>query len=82
MGCPAKKIAKSGGGAVLMREPERAAAIVSAVSAAVDLPVSVKIRLGWDDENRNAPEFARRMADAGARMVTVHGRTRDQLYSA
>jgi len=81
MGCPAKKIAKSGGGAVLMREPERAAAIVSAVSAAVDLPVSVKIRLGWDDENRNAPEFARRMADAGARMVTVHGRTRDQLYS-
>ncbi len=81
MGCPAKKIAKSGGGAILMREPERAAEIVAAVAAAVRLPVSVKIRLGWDAESVNAPAFAVRMAEAGARAITVHGRTREQLYS-
>lgn len=81
MGCPAKKIAKSGGGAILMRDPEGAERIVSAVRAAVALPVSVKIRLGWDAASINAPAFAARMAAAGAGMVTVHGRTREQLYS-
>lgn len=81
MGCPAKKIAKSGGGAILMRDPEHAARMVSTVAAAVDLPVSVKIRLGWDAASINAPTFAARMAAAGARAVTVHGRTREQLYS-
>lgn len=81
MGCPAKKIAKSGGGAILMRDPDHAARIVSAVRSAVTLPVSVKIRLGWDAASINAPAFAVRMAEAGAGAVTVHGRTREQLYS-
>lgn len=81
MGCPAKKIAKSGGGAILMRDPDHAARIVASVRAAVTLPVSVKIRLGWDAASVNAPAFAARMAEAGAGAVTVHGRTREQLYS-
>lgn len=81
MGCPAKKIAKSGGGAILMQDAAAAARLVEAVAAAVDLPVSVKIRLGWDDQSRNAPEFAAAMEAAGARTITVHGRTREQMYS-
>lgn len=80
MGCPARKIGKTGGGAVLMRDPDGAAAIVAAVCRAVDLPVSVKMRLGWDDASRNAAVLAARVVGEGARMITVHGRTREQLY--
>ena len=81
MGCPAKKIAKAGGGAILMQDPDAAARLVEAVAAATELAVSVKIRLGWDAESRNAPGFAARMEAAGARTITVHGRTREQMYS-
>ena len=81
MGCPMPKIANSGDGCGLMRTPELAADIVKAVSAAVDVPVTVKCRLGWDKGNMNVLEFTRRMEDAGAAMITVHGRTRSQLYS-
>lgn len=81
MGCPAKKIAKAGGGAILMQDGETAARLVEAVSAATNLAVSVKIRLGWDADSRNAPAFAAKMEAAGARAITVHGRTRDQMYS-
>jgi len=83
MGCPAKDIIRSGSGVALMRDPERAASIVRAVrSAAPDaIPVTVKIRAGWDDTSLNAPDFARRMVDAGACAVTVHGRTRAQVFT-
>ena len=81
MGCPVAKVVKTGGGAVLMRAPELAAAIVRACVRAVSIPVTVKIRAGWDDQSRNAVEFARRMADAGAAAITVHARTRAQGYS-
>ncbi len=81
MGCPAKKIAKTGGGAVLMRDPGKAARIVETVAAAVSLPVTVKMRLGWDDASRNAAELAAMAERAGARLVTVHGRTREQMYA-
>lgn len=81
MGCPVSKVVKSGGGAILMRDPDRAAAIVTACAEGVNIPVTVKIRSGWDDSSRNAPEFAMRMVDAGAAAVTVHGRTRAQGYA-
>jgi len=81
MGCPVSKVVKTGGGAVLMRAPEVAEAIVRACVRAVSIPVTVKIRAGWDDQSRNAVAFARRMADAGAAAVTVHGRTRAQGYA-
>jgi tRNA-dihydrouridine synthase B len=81
MGCPAPKVTKSGGGAVLMREPERAAEIVRQCVRGVNVPVTVKIRAGWDADSRNAVDFARRMVDEGAQAVTVHGRTRAQGYS-
>ena len=81
MGCPVSKVVKSGGGAVLMREPERAETIVRACAAAVTIPVTVKIRTGWDELSRNAPDFARRMAAAGAQAIAVHGRTRAQGYA-
>ncbi|MDR0883781.1 MAG: tRNA dihydrouridine synthase DusB [Oscillospiraceae bacterium] len=81
-GCPARKVAGHGGGAALMRTPEKAAEIVrAAVQAAGDVPVSVKFRLGWDDESRNAVDFAQRMEAAGAALLTVHGRTRAQMYA-
>ena len=81
MGCPMPKIANSGDGCGLMRTPELAEAIVRAVVRAVEVPVTVKCRLGWDKGSRNVVEFARRMEDAGASLVTVHGRTRAMLYS-
>lgn len=81
MGCPMPKIANSGDGCGLMRTPELAADIVRAVVKAVDVPVTVKCRLGWDKGNINVLDFTRRMEDAGASMVTVHGRTRSMLYS-
>ena len=81
MGCPVSKVVKTGGGAVLMKEPETAAAVVRAVKKAVSVPLTVKIRLGWDSASVNAPEFAALMVRSGAQAVAVHGRTRAQLYS-
>jgi nifR3 family TIM-barrel protein len=81
MGCPAKKVTGGLSGAALMREPERALSLIEAVVGAVDLPVSVKMRLGWCDASRNAPDLARRAEAAGAAMITVHGRTRCQFYA-
>ena len=81
MGCPMPKIANSGDGCGLMRTPELAGKIVEAVAKAVDVPVTVKCRLGWDKGNINVLDFTKRMEDSGAAMVTVHGRTRAMLYS-
>ncbi len=81
MGCPVPKIAKHNAGCSLMREPAHAARIVRAMTDAVDIPVTVKMRAGWDDGSINAPSMARRMEDAGAAAVAVHGRTARQSYS-
>lgn len=81
MGCPMPKIANSGDGCGLMRTPELAGEILSAVVKAVDVPVTVKCRLGWDKGSINVLDFAKRMEDNGAAMITVHGRTRSMLYS-
>jgi len=81
MGCPVPKIAKHNAGCSLMRDPAQAAAVVAAMAAAVRIPVTVKMRAGWDDGQRNAPELARRVEDAGAAAVAVHGRTAAQSYS-
>ncbi len=81
MGCPMPKIANSGDGCGLMRTPALAQAIVEAVVKAVSVPVTVKCRLGWDKGSVNVLDFTKRMEDAGAAMVTVHGRTRSMLYS-
>ena len=81
MGCPMPKIANSGDGCGLMRTPELAGKILSAVVKAVDVPVTVKCRLGWDKGSINVLDFTKRMEDNGAAMVTVHGRTRSMLYS-
>ena len=81
MGCPMPKIANSGDGSGLMRPPELAQQICEAVVKAVEVPVTVKCRLGWDKGNINVLEFTKRMEDVGAAMVAVHGRTRSQLYS-
>ncbi|NET38301.1 MAG: tRNA dihydrouridine synthase DusB [Cyanothece sp. SIO1E1] len=81
MGCPVNKITKNGGGSALLRDPETAEAIVRSVTQAVEVPVSVKTRIGWTDAEINAVEFAQRMEAAGAQMLTLHGRTRDQGYN-
>jgi tRNA-dihydrouridine synthase B len=81
MGCPVPKIAKHSAGCSLMREPSHAQAIVSAMTRAVKIPVTVKMRAGWDASDINAPELARRMEDAGAAAISVHGRTAAQSYS-
>ena len=81
MGCPMPKIANSGDGCGLMRTPEIAGRIVDAVCKAVDVPVTVKCRLGWDKGNLNVLDFTKRMEDNGAALVTVHGRTRAMLYT-
>ena len=80
MGCPAPKIAGNGGGAALMKQPILAGKVTEAVVKAVDIPVTVKFRKGWDDESVNAVEFARIMEQSGAAALTVHGRTRQQYY--
>ena len=80
MGCPAKKVTNGASGSALMKEPDLALRLIAAVVGAVDVPVTLKMRLGWDDQLRNAPELARAAVDAGVRMVTVHGRTRCQFY--
>ena len=81
MGCPAPKIAMNGGGASLMKNPKLAGEIVKAVSDAVNIPVTVKIRKGWDDESITAVELAQIAEKNGASAITVHGRTRMQMYS-
>ena len=81
MGCPAPKVASSGGGALLMKDPVLAASIVKAVAEVSTVPVTVKMRSGWDDNNINAVELAKRCEDAGAAAITVHGRTKVQMYA-
>ena len=81
MGCPVPKIAKHNAGCSLMREPEHAASVIAAMTKAVKIPVTVKMRAGWNDEERNAPRLARLVEDAGAAAVTIHGRTAAQSYS-
>lgn len=81
MGCPMPKVANSGDGCGLMRTPELAGEIVKAVVKAVNVPVTVKCRLGWDKGSINVLDFTKRMEDSGAAMVAVHGRTRSMLYS-
>ena len=81
MGCPAKKVCNAWAGSALMREPDLVARIVDAVVRAVDVPVTLKIRTGWDAAHRNAPEIARIAEDAGIAALAVHGRTRDQQYT-
>jgi tRNA-dihydrouridine synthase B len=80
-GCPAKAVTGQACGSALMREPDRIAAIVAAACDAADVPVTVKMRLGWDSNSLNATEVADKAVAAGARAVTVHGRTRAQFYS-
>jgi tRNA-dihydrouridine synthase B len=81
MGCPVPKIAKHNAGCRLMREPEHAAGIIAAMVKAVRIPVTVKMRKGWDDDETNAPDVARRVEGAGAAAITIHGRTASQSYS-
>lgn len=80
MGCPVNKITKKGGGSSLLRDPETAVAIVRSVVEAVDVPVTVKTRIGWTDQEITILDFAQRMQNAGAQMITIHGRTRSQGY--
>src|SRR5438105_6795225 len=81
MGCPVPKIAKHNAGCSLMREPQHAQAVVAAMTRAVTIPVTVKMRAGWNDDERNAPELAKMVQDAGAAAVTIHGRTAEQSYT-
>ena len=81
MGCPVPKIAKHNAGCSLMREPAHAASVIGAMAKAVRIPVTVKMRAGWNDGDRNAPVLARMVEDAGAAAVAVHGRTAAQSYS-
>lgn len=84
MGCPAKRVTASGGngacGSALMKEPDLALRLIEAVVGAVSVPVTLKTRLGWDDQSLNAPEIAVRAQSAGVKMITIHGRTRCQFY--
>lgn len=81
MGCPAPKIVKNNSGSVLMKSPELAGKITEAVVKAVNIPVTVKFRTGWDNESKNCVEFAKIMEACGAAAITVHGRTKEQMYS-
>lgn len=80
MGCPAKKVVKGAAGSALMRDLDNAERLIEATVEAVNIPVTLKMRTGWDDDTRNAPELARRAENAGVQMLTVHGRTRCQFY--
>ena len=80
MGCPAKKVVGGLSGSALMRKLDHALGLIEAVVMAVDIPVTLKSRLGWDHDTVNAPELARRASEAGVQMVTIHGRTRCQFY--
>jgi len=81
MGCPVPKIAKHSAGCSLMRDPRHAASVIEAMTRAVGIPVTVKMRAGWNDRSRNAPELAKMVQDAGAAAVTIHGRTAEQSYT-
>jgi tRNA-dihydrouridine synthase B len=81
MGCPVKKVVNGYAGSALMREVDKATRIIEATVKAVKLPVTLKMRTGWDDASRNAPELARIAEQAGVKMISVHGRTRCQLYN-
>src|ERR1700690_989706 len=81
MGCPVPKIAKHNAGCSLMREPAHAASVIAAMTRAVKIPVTVKMRAGWSDGEKNAPALAMMVQDAGAAAVAVHGRTAEQSYS-
>src|SRR5437870_9256355 len=80
MGCPAKHVTGGQSGSALMRDLDHALTLIEATVGAVDVPVTLKMRLGWDDATRNAPELARRAEAAGIQLITVHGRTRCQFY--
>ncbi len=81
MGCPAKQVTGSQSGSALMRNLDHALELIEATIGAVKVPVTLKMRLGWDDDTKNAPELAKRAVDAGVQMLTVHGRTRCQFYT-
>jgi tRNA-dihydrouridine synthase B len=81
MGCPVPKIAKHNAGCSLMREPEHAASVIRAMVKAVTIPVTVKMRKGWDEGELTAPDLAKRVEDAGASAISIHGRTAKQSYS-
>ena len=81
MGCPAPKIVKNGGGSCLMKDPVLAGKIIKAVCGAVNIPVTVKFRTGWDSDNLNAVEFAKTAEENGAAAITIHGRTKEQMYA-
>lgn len=80
MGCPAKKVTSGYSGSALMRKPDHALGLIEAVVDAVDVPVTLKMRLGWDDDSHNADYIAKRAEEAGVRMITIHGRTRCQFF--
>jgi tRNA-dihydrouridine synthase B len=80
MGCPAREVTGKASGSALMRDLDHALSLIEAVVSAVTVPVTLKMRLGWDDKSRNAPELARRAEAAGVQLVTVHGRTRQQFF--
>src|SRR5205823_1720904 len=80
MGCPARHVTGGESGSALMRDLDHALTLIEATVGAVSVPVTLKMRLGWDDRSLNAPELARRAQGAGVRMITVHGRTRCQFY--
>lgn len=81
MGCPARQVTGGLSGSALMRDPDHALKLVEATVSATKRPVTLKMRLGWDHSNMNAPEIAKKAADAGIQMITVHGRTRCQFYT-
>ncbi len=81
MGCPAKKVVNGYSGSALMRDLDRASALIAATVSAVNIPVTLKMRTGWDENNRNAPELARRAEALGVQLLSVHGRTRCQFYN-
>ena len=81
MGCPVKKIAKKGGGSALLKDPSLAVELVKQISRAVNIPVSVKTRIGWSYKDKNIIDFLLRLQDAGANMFTIHGRTREQGFN-
>lgn len=80
MGCPVKKVVSSGDGSALMKTPDLAARVAEAAVKAVDVPVTVKMRIGWDDDHINVVDFAKRIESTGVAAVAVHGRTREQMY--
>jgi tRNA-dihydrouridine synthase B len=81
MGCPVKKVVNTMAGSALMRDEDNAARIVEAVAKAVKIPVTLKMRMGWDHDSLNAPSLAKRAESAGAQLITIHGRTRQMLYN-